>query len=946
MNTVTKCFCRLLMAAFAIVMFFSIGAEAAAIPVTSVTQDATGVTFGMTPGSMRIDVCTDGIIRVRYGLTNPVPVDPNMSFLVNKTWSTAAFTETETANDVTIVTSKLQVKVTKSTGAVTFLDAGGATVLQETAAGGKTMTATTINGQSTYRCEQIFDSPADEGIYGLGSMHDGFINFHGMPEYLHQDNTHISIPMIISSKGYGILWANASRTYFNLPDQQLSGATITTTTAGDYVFLLVDGTLGSGDVSITVNGTLLNRLSCTWHSNSLAGKITLPASTSVSVAHVGGGTLYGGPLHNTTKFTSRSGQTIDYYFFYGPTPDEAIAGYRLATGTASMFSKGTYGFIQCRERYSSQAEILDNAYQFRSRNIPVDVIVQDWNYWINGWGSMEFDPTAYPNPTQMIDSLHRMNYDYMISVWSNPQGGAVNTALVNQGLKITGTNFYDAYNPTARSVYWQYMNSNLFSRGVDAFWQDADEPEGTNLENYMVNFGSGQVGGKSYLNAYGMFVCKNVYEGWRATASTKRVCVLSRSSFAGNQRFGSMVWNGDIGGINGGWTIAQGWDWYNRSFTAGLNYCMAGMPYWTTDIGGFFRPSNQYTDAGYQELLTRWIEYGAFCPMFRIHGYQSQTEIWRYGATVQNNFLIYDKLRYRLLPYIYSMAGMVTNSGYTIMRGLVMDFRNDAAVLNIGNQFMFGPAFMVSPVTAAGLTSRPVYLPAGRWYDFWTGDTATGGGTGRSVLASAPLNRIPLYMRAGTIVPMGPELQYAAQKQADTIELRVYRGANGSFTLYEDQGDNYSYETGSYATIPMSYNDVTGKITIGARSGNFTGMLTNRVFTVVFVSSGHGVDEPKTAAPDCIVNYTGVGVTACPVAGVCSSCGGLRGLTPSPVTLKTVQDRIALSSDFSGRAKEIALYNCSGRLLQKIITRRQIVSIRKDMGMPAGMYIVKVRAIQ
>jgi alpha-D-xyloside xylohydrolase len=372
---------------------------------------------------------------------------------------------------------------------------------------------------------------------------------------------------------------------------------------------------------------------------------------------------------------------------------------------------------------------------------------------------------------------------------------------------------------------------------------------------------------------------------------------------------------------------------------------MTGMPYWTTDIGGFFRPSNQYTDAGYRELLTRWIEYGAFCPIFRIHGYQSQTEIWRYGSTVQNNFLLYDKLRYRLLPYVYSMAAMVYNSGYTMMRGLAMDFQNDAAALKIGDQFMFGPAFMVSPVTSQGATSRSVYLPAGTWYDFWTGVSVTYA-SGTNVNASAPLNRIPLYMRAGSIVPMGPELQYAAQKQADTIELRVYRGANGSFTLYEDQGDNYTYQSGSYATIPLTYNDATGKITIGGRSGSFPGMLTNRVFLVVFVSSGHGVDEPKTANPDCIVNYSGVGVTACPATGACNQCSLQKGMNPAPMTMKTAQSRIALSPEFSGKVKEIALYDISGHLLRKVVTRRQSVDTRRDFGLPAGVYIVKVRVVR
>ena len=905
---------------------------AAEIPVTSVTKDATGVTLGMTPGSMRIDICTDGIVRVRYSLQSTMPVDNNMSFLVTKEWSAVGFTQTETASDVSIVTSKIQVKVNKATGALAFLDAGGATVLQEATNGGKSLTPATINGESTYTCEQIFESPVNEGIYGLGSFHNDIINYHGMPEYLHQVNTHISIPVIISSKGYGILWANASRTFFNQPDQKISGGKFTTTRAGEYVFLAIDGTL-MGELSITVDGKKVTWLNNTWHSSSVTGKTTLEANKTVTVSSIGGGTIYGGPLHDSTKFTSRAGQTIDYYFFYGPSPDEVIAGYRLATGAASLLPKGTYGFIQCRERYSSQTEILDNASQFRSRKIPVDVIVQDWNYWgTNGWGSMMFDAAAYPNPQQMIQTLHQQNFDYMISVWSRVEGGAVNTAL--SGLKLPGTNYYDAFNPNARSAYWQYMNSNLFSIGTDAFWQDADEPEEVSVENSKVNFGSGQVGGKSYANAYPLFVSKTVYDGWRSTNSTKRVCILSRSAFAGSQRFGTMCWNGDIAG-----TV---WDWYQHSLPAGLNFCMTGIPYWTTDIGGFFRPSNQYTDAGYQELLTRWIEYGAFCPMFRIHGYQSQTEIWRYTTAVQNVFMMYDNLRYRLLPYIYTLAGMVNLNGYTMMRGLVMDFRTDEKVLNIADQFMFGPAFLVNPVMSAGATSRNVYLPAGTWYNFWTGQTSSGGQT---ISARAPRDTIPLFVRAGSIIPLGPYLQYANEKKADTIELRVYPGANGSFTWYEDEGDNYNYETGKYSLIPITYTDNPKNVIIGDRSGSFTGMDVKKIFNIIYVSSNHGTGVGITAQSDCTLEYSGSQVSCIPV-GIRPAGLSAATMSPTSTIFRAAGNMIILPKAFSGKTKALTVYDCSGRLLQKTVVKRDAVDVRKDLGLPAGFYIVKAGAFR
>jgi alpha-D-xyloside xylohydrolase len=906
--------------------------SAASIPVTSVTKDAQGVSLAMTPGAMRIDVCTDGIIRVRYSQQSTIPVDPNMSFLVVKQWTPVAFTQNESASEVTVATSKVQVKVNKTTGAVTFFDASGTTLLQEPATGGKSITPMTINGESTYKCEQIFDSPADEGIYGIGSMANGIMNYHGMPEYLHQDNTNIANPVILSNKGYGILWANASKTYFNLPDQQINlsngNGQFTSTTAGDYVFLTIDGSI-QGNTTITVNGTVISRLDCTWHSTSLTGKIHLDANKTVSVS--ASGTLYGGLLHNSTKFTSRSGQTIDYYFFYGPTSDEVIANYRLTTGAAPLFNRGVYGFIHCKAQYDRQDQICDAAYQFRKRKIPVDVIVQDWNYWTNGnWGSMQFDPARYPNPKQMVDSIHKLNFSYMLSIWSSSYGSnnPVSSALASQNLKIPGTDYFDAFNPAARQLYWSYLNTNFFSLGIDASWQDSDEPERTNLENTKVNFGSGAVGGKQYANAYPLFVCKTVNEGWHSTSSTKRVCILSRSAFAGSQRFGMINWNGDIN---------SNWDWYQRSVPEGLNYCMTGIPYWTTDIGGFFRPGNDQTDPGFNELLTRWIEYGAFCPIFRIHGFNTHTEIWNYLTSTQNAFMIYDNLRYRLLPYIYSLASQVTNNGYTIMRGLAMDFGNDASVLDIKDQFMFGPAFMVSPIMSAGATSRSVYLPAGKWYDFWTGKAVDGGA---KVTADAPVDKIPLHIRAGSILPMGPELQYWNQKPTDTIEVRIYPGANGSFTLYEDDGNSYNYENGKYATIPITYIDNPRNVIIGARSGSFEGMDTKKVFNVVYVSNDHGTGGAITTTADAQLVYTG---TQTSVTGVLSSRYSNTTVPPAGITKRITGKSLTLPNAFSGKLKNIAVFDCSGKLLRKTEVKKNVVDLHKDLGLPMGVYIVKVK---
>lgn len=928
MEWCVKPFSRVLMVVAVSMMSFSGGVFAAAIPVTSVSKDATGVTFAMTPGSMRIDVCTDGIIRVRYGIASTIPVDNNMAFLVPKQWSAVSFTQSETADEVTIVTAKVQVKVKKATGAVVFLDAAGKTVLQETAAGGKKLTAAKVNNEDTYTCEQEWDSPADEGIYGLGSFHDGIINYHGMPQYLDQVNTQIAVPMMISSKGYGILWANASKTFFNLPEQLVANGKFTTSAAGDYVFQALNGPV-QGDFALSVNGSTLNRLNNTWHAGNLSAKITLGANQDVAVSTVGKADVFGGPLKNTTKFTSHSGKTIDYYFFFGPSPKEVIAGYRTATGAASLLPKGTYGFIQCRERYSSQQEILTNANEFRTRKIPVDVIVQDWNYWTGGWNSMVFDQGAYPDPKQMITTLHQQNFIYMISVWSKTNGGsAVDNALAPY--RIPGTEFYDAYNPAARSEYWSNMNTKLFSLGVDAFWQDACEPEGVNLEERRVNFGSGLVGGKDYANAYGLHVSKTVYDGCRAANPEKRVCIKSRSAFPGSQRFGTFCWNGDINGT---------WEWYQRSIQAGLGFCMAGLPYWTTDIGGFFRPgAGQFTDAGFNELLTRWIQYGSFCPMFRIHGYQTNTEIWRYSKATLDAFMIYDNLRYRLMPYIYSMAGMVNREGGTMMKGLVMDFQDDPKVLDIGDQFMFGPAILVNPVTKAGATSRDLYLPAGtNWFNFWTGETSAGG---KTITARAHRDTIPLFVRAGSIIPMGPYLQYVAEKKTDTITLRVYPGANGSFTLYEDEGINYNYENGKSTTIPILYDDRTKNVIIGKRVGSFTGMDTKKVFNIVFVEKGKGTGVEITGQHDAQLAYTGEQVSITPVVGVHQGVHA-AGMVQSKVTMRIVGTSVTLPAERPGVARSVSVFDCSGRLLRNTVVAKNTLDLRKELGLPAGLYIVK-----
>jgi alpha-D-xyloside xylohydrolase len=445
----------------------------------------------------------------------------------------------------------------------------------------------------------------------------------------------------------------------------------------------------------------------------------------------------------------------------------------------------------------------------------------------------------------MIQSLHKQNVRFMISVWSNPQGKA-GTDLKAHNYNIPGTDWVDAFNPAARELRWKYLNDAFFEIGTDAWWQDATEPgdDGNSMANHRVFLGSGDL----YRNAYPLFANQAVYEGQRTTSPDKRVVMLTRSAYPGQQRYATALWSGDIGG---------NWDALRRQIPAGLHVCLSGLPYWTTDCGGFFRPRDQYQSEDYADLLIRWFQFSTFCPVQRIHGYQSETEFWKFPRAL-DTLVAYDRFRYRLLPYIYSVAWRVTHDGYTMMRALPMDFRGDPNVYDISNQYMFGPTFLVSPVTQPKAATRSIYLPAPEtWTNFWTGESSAGG---KRIESSAPQQTIPLFVRAGSIIPMGPDLQYANEKPADPIELRIYPGENGAFTLYEDEGDSYRYEKGAFATIHFAWDDAAKSLTIGSRKGDFPGMLKERTFKVVLVKDKHGNGIAATETPDQVVKYNGTEV--------------------------------------------------------------------------------------
>jgi alpha-D-xyloside xylohydrolase len=547
--------------------------------------------------------------------------------------------------------------------------------------------------------------------------------------------------------------------------------------------------------------------------------------------------------------------TIDYYFFYGPEFDRIVAAYRELTGAAPLFGKWAYGFWQSKNKYTSEDQVLGVAAKYRELHIPIDNIVQDWFWWTRT-GEFKFND-KYPDPKGMIAKLHEENFHLMMSVWPFFDPGSETYAdMDRRGFFIArtpvaafhpkGAAVYDATNPEARKYYWDLINHSLFQIGADAWWLDTTEPETEGREeNLMLDHKVAIGNGARYANLYPLMTSMGVYQGQRASTDEKRVFILSRSAFAGSQRYAVAAWSGDI---------LSDFETYRRQIPAGLNFELSGIPYWTTDIGGFIL--GHPDDPKYRELFVRWFQYGAFCPIFRVHGTRKpdENELWSYGPDAQSILTAFDRLRYRLMPYIYSLAWKVTSEAYTPMRPLVMDFRSDVTARNIGDQFLFGPAILVNPVTEQGVTTRHLYLPNADWYDFWNGERQTGG---HYIDAPAPLSRIPLYVRAGSIIPLGPDLQFAGEKPADPIELRVYPGADGDFELYEDQNDGYAYEKGVHATIPVHWDNAAHRLTIGQRQGSFPGMLENREFRVVFVGNGHGTGIDPTVQPDQTVRYSG-----------------------------------------------------------------------------------------
>lgn len=615
-----------------------------------------------------------------------------------------------------------------------------------------------------------FDSPKDECLFGLGQFQDGYSNVRGLSRRLTQVNTQISIPMLISSKGYGVLWNNYGLTEFNpcsesvklikqagagkrevvdvtsteggkreVRERHIFEAAIDIPETGDYALLLDVGQKMARRHNLLIDGKPVIEMQNLWLPPTASkivhlskGKHQLSAELTKDDQPI----LYYNKVKNETVFRSPVADGVDYTVFVG-SPDEIIATYRELTGECPLMPDWALGYIHCRERFHSSDEILQTANRFRSEQLPVSMLVQDWQYWGKyGWNSMRFDEEFYPDPKALTDSLHQMDMKLMLSVWSKiDKNSEVGKQMLSAGYYIPETDWIDFFNPEAAAAYWQNFKERLLPLGIDAWWQDATEPENDDLLGRKVN--NGRWTGEQVRNVYPLLVNKTVYEGLKQAG--KEPMILTRCGFAGIQRYGSAMWSGDVG---------NDWETFRRQITAGLGMQAAGIPWWTYDAGGFFRPQNQYTDSAYIERMLRWIETAVYLPLMRVHGYMSNTEPWNYGKEAQTVIADCLKERYALLPYIKRCAKAVSEQGGTLMRPLVFDFAHDAEALQQKYEYMFGPALLISPVTEPGVTSWRTYLPQhpGGWTDYHTGQHYEGG-----QYVDTPVTKafIPVFIRAG-----------------------------------------------------------------------------------------------------------------------------------------------------------------------------------------------------
>ena len=802
-------------------------------------------------GVLQIIALSDRAFRVRFvptGRRGAPPESPTLQPIVARHKAVRSRRGDTTRLDLPFIRCEIDAHAT-----VRFFDRSGRLLLAE-AAETRRLTPSRLYDEDVYAAELTFDSPADEHLFGTGCFQDGALNLRSLPRRLTQVNTQISQPFLLSSKGYGLLWHNLGMSELNMPrghltltrvqtgEAQVSNVTttngnaqvarrtawfegdLTVDAAGRYAFLLDIGRKMASRHYVEIDGKPLVDFANLWLPPTTGFFADLTSGTHhvrVEASDMDEPNLLFGPAQAQTSWRSPVADAIDYVMIAGPSADEVMAGYRDLIGPTPMLPRWAYGYIHCRERFHSSDEIVDTLQEFRRRKLPVDVMVQDWQYWGKyGWNAMRFDERFYPDPAGLTERLHGMGARLMLSVWAKiGRDTELGREAARRNCYIADTEWIDFFDPDATAFYCQSQDRMLGRLGIDAWWQDATEPENDDLVGRITAAGRGE----HVRLIYPLKVARAVYEERRRAEPDRRVMILTRSAFPGQQRYAAATWSGDIG---------NGWDTLERQIPAGLNMAAAGYPYWTVDAGGFFRPGEgQYDDPAYRERLLRWFQYATFLPLQRVHGYQTQTEFWRYGERVEAIARRFLELRYRLLPYVYGMAAETTHKGVPLMRPLVFDYASDARALEETHSYMFGRALHVAPVRMEGVSRWPVYLPhsEGGWFDFWTGEHRPGGAVHQ---VDVPLDRIPLHGRAGTILPMGPVIQSTAEALGRRIDLHVFPGRDGAFELYDDDGLSNRYEAGQCSRIAMRWDDRRGELTLGARRGTFPAMPAERVFLV------------------------------------------------------------------------------------------------------------------
>ncbi|BAV09557.1 alpha-D-xyloside xylohydrolase [Filimonas lacunae] len=923
---------------------------------TPYSKDADGVVVRFAPGKagqtrlLQLRVVTDKIIQVKASPDTAFSPLKSLMAISRSDKPAALWTTREEGDWLILKTAAITARLSLVTGELQFADNNGHILLQEKKTGGKAYAAHTADGEKVYAVTQTFLQQEGEAMYGLGGNQCGFVNLRNKPVDVTQYNSVATIPFMVSTAGYGLLWDNYSVSRFGdyrelrplsdftlynaegkpggltaiynykdsvkyntaiqreenninydflddmnrLPANYKAGKGVVTwvgalqsSATGIHQFLCK----ASGYTKLYINDSLImDKWRQPWNPGTTAFELWMNkgAHYKVRLEWVPDGDesfqvlRFLPPVAEQDKnqfgFWSEAADQIEYYFIYGRNADDIISGYRNITGKASLLPKWALGLWQSRERYHSQEEILTTVNEFRKRQIPLDNIVMDWQYWRpDQWGSHEFDTSRFPDAAGMITQLHQQyNTRFMISVWPKFYTGTDNYNLLNsKGWLYTKniennqkdwigyvSTFYDAFNADARKLFWKLMNDKLYTKKVDAWWLDATEPDiysNISIEQRKALMKPMAIGTPTrYFNTYPLLNAAGVYEGQRSVNANNRVCILTRSAWAGIQRYAAAVWSGDI---------AARWHDMKDQIASGISFSLAGVPYWSMDIGGFAVEKRYEKATGsdldeWREQTTRWYQFGAFCPLFRVHGQYPFREIYNVAPETHpayKSMLYYDQLRYRLLPYIYTLAGTTWQNDYTIMRGLVMDYAADKKARDVADEYMFGPSLLINPVTAYKARSRQVYLPEGNgWYDFYTGAFYKGGQT---VEAKAEYERIPVFVKQGAILPVGPVMQYSTEKPADSVTVWVYTGKDGSFTLYEDENLNNNYEKGAYTNIPFTYNEKNGTLEIGDRKGAFTGMLTNRTFLVKWVTPTNDAGIDNSTGKVQPVTYTGKKIT-------------------------------------------------------------------------------------